>query len=51
MDRLFVLHRIVGLSSPELNARGQGNGGVLGSIESKVVVLYEARKEGTHVYN
>lgn len=29
----------VGLSSPELNARGQGNGGSLGSIESKVVVL------------
>ena len=29
----------VGLSSPELNARGQGNGGALGSIESKVAVL------------
>lgn len=36
---------VIGLSSPESDARGQGNGGVPVSQGARAAVLYEARKE------
>ena len=36
---------MVGLSSPEPNARGQGNGGVFAPLGAQTSVLVEARKK------
>ena len=41
---------VVGLSSPEPNARGQGNGGVCISKDVQIAVLDEPRKESIRVY-
>ena len=41
---------MVGLSSPEPDARGQGNGGVCLSEDVQTAVLEEARKESVRVY-
>lgn len=43
--RRIMNANMVGLSSPEPNARGQGNGGVTASQGAVAAVMVEARKE------